>query len=252
MIVEKNKNQQKEKKGKIHSFESFGTKDGPGIRFVLFLQGCPLRCLYCHNPDTWKISQYNYELSAQETFAEIAKVKLFIRNGGVTVSGGEPLMQAEFVTELFDLCKRDGIHTTIDTSGFIMNSKVENALKLTDLVMLDIKHINPQKYKKLTSKELEESLKFMEHLQRIGKATWLRYVLVPGYSDDEQDLHNWAKYASQFDVVQRVDILPFHQMGKAKWENAGLDYKLNDVNAPDIESIKKAEDIFRQYHLPIA
>lgn len=238
-------------KGRIHSFESFGTKDGPGIRFVLFLQGCPLRCLYCHNPDTWKPNEQKYLLSAEEVFKEIEKVKAFIRRGGVTVSGGEPLMQAEFVAELFRLCKQADLHTALDTSGFYLNDKVKKVLEYTDLVLLDVKHIQPDKYRTLTSQALEPTLKFIDYLQEVSKPTWVRYVLVPGYSDDEDDLRKWAEFISQYSIVHRVDILPFHQMGIHKWEEIGEKYKLKEVQPPSKEITEKAETIFRSFNLPI-
>ena len=238
-------------KGNIHSFESFGTQDGPGIRFVFFMQGCPLRCLYCHNPDTWNVKTTQQLLTAAEAFEEVRKVKGFIRNGGVTVSGGEPLLQADFILDLFKICKDENIHTCIDTSGFILNDKVKEVLCYTDLVLLDIKHIDPGKYRHLTSKALEPTLQFMEYLQEIDKAVWLRYVLTPGLTDDEKDLHNWAKYASKFKVVERVDILPFHQMGTEKWKIIGEEYKLKDLHTPRQEDIAKAKEIFRGYGLKI-
>lgn len=237
-------------KGYIHSVESFGTKDGPGIRFIFFLQGCPLRCLYCHNPDTWKINDYKHEMTPEEAFHEVEKVKEFVR-GGVTVSGGEPLLQAEFVLQLFKLCKANGIHTAVDTSGFLFNDTIKEVLEYADLVLLDIKHIDVAKYKTLTGKELAPTLRFMEYLKSINKAVWLRYVLVPGYSDNEQDLHEWAKYVSQFDNVERVDILPFHQMAKHKWEELGEKYQLENTPPPSNEEKEKAQQIFLQYNLPV-
>ncbi|MDR1090080.1 MAG: pyruvate formate lyase-activating protein [Prevotella sp.] len=238
-------------KGYIHSFESFGTKDGPGIRFVVFMQGCPLRCLYCHNPDTWNMQDNKMDMSPDEVFTEIKKVKNFIRTGGVTVSGGEPLLQADFILELFKLCKEDNIHTAIDTSGYILNYKVKEVLTYTDLVLLDVKHINSEKYKELTARPLEPTLKFIEYLNEINKPVWLRYVLVPGFTDDEKDLNEWAKYVSQFRNVERVDILPFHQMGIHKWEEMGKEYKLKDVRTPTKEEIEKATNILKSYKLPV-
>ena len=238
-----------EAKGYIHSFESFGTKDGPGIRFVLFLQGCPLRCLYCHNVDTWEIKDKKMVMTAQEVMKEILKVRGFIKTGGVTVSGGEPLMQPEFLMELFKLCRENGIQTALDTSGYIFSDKAKQVLELVDMVLLDIKHINPEKYKILTSVELDNTLKFAKYLNEINKPTWLRYVLVPGYSDDENDLHEWAKFTSQLKNVERVDVLPFHQMGQYKWEKVGKEYKLKDTPTPTRELIDKAEGIFRSYGL---
>ena len=238
-------------KGLIHSFETFGTKDGPGIRFVLFMQGCPLRCLYCHNPDTWDIADRKYVLTPEEVLSDILKIKSFIRNGGVTVSGGEPLLQAEFVTELFKLCKAEGLHTAVDTSGYILNNSVKEVLRYTDLVLLDIKHIDPQKYKNLTARPLEPTFHFMEYLAEIQKPAWLRYVLVPGFTDDVKDLNNWAKYASKFQNVERVDVLPFHQMGLHKWEQIEQQYKLKDIATPTHAEIDKAEGIFRNNGLKL-
>lgn len=240
-----------ETKGHIHSFESFGTKDGPGIRFVLFMQGCPLRCLYCHNTDTWSTAERNKTLTPQEAFNEIAKVKGFIRSGGVTVSGGEPLLQPDFVLELFKRCKEANIHTALDTSGFILNDKTKLVLEQADLVLLDIKHIDPVKYNALTSVSIDNTLRFIAHLEIINKPAWIRYVVVPGYSDDEADLHKWAKFVSQFKVVKRVDILPFHQMGANKWEKLEKKYQLKDTPTPTLASIKKVENIFLSYGLPI-
>ena len=237
--------------GNIHSFESFGTQDGPGIRFVFFMQGCPLRCLYCHNPDTWNPQTAQLKLTATEAFEEVRKVKGFIRNGGVTVSGGEPLLQADFIFRLFRICKDENIHTCIDTSGFILNGRVKDVLHYTDLVLLDIKHIDPDKYKSLTSKPLEPTLAFIEYLEEINKPTWLRYVLTPTLTDGEEDLHRWANYVSRFKVVERVDILPFHQMGMEKWRQTGEEYKLKNLHAPTQKQIAKAKEIFTSYGLKI-
>lgn len=237
-------------KGHIHSFETFGTKDGPGIRFVFFMQGCPLRCLYCHNPDTWRPNEAKYELTPQQALDEVIKVKAFVK-GGVTVSGGEPMMQPEFVLELFKLCKTAGIHTTIDTSGFLFNDKTKEVLSYTDLVLLDIKHINPDKYKELTARPLEPTLNFIEYLAEVNKPVWLRYVLVPHFTDNEEDLHRWAQYVSQFKNVERIDILPFHQMGIHKWEQIGQEYKLKDINSPSNQELNKAEAIFKSYGLNV-
>ena len=238
-------------KGYIHSFESFGTKDGPGIRFVLFLQGCPLRCLYCHNVDTWDLKDKKYMFTPEETMHEIKKVRGFIKSGGVTVSGGEPLMQPEYILELFKLCKEDGLHTAIDTSGYLLNDRIKEVLEHTDLVLLDIKQIDPEKYKALTSVNLKPTLDFLKYLSEINKPVWLRYVLVPGYTDNEKDLEAWAKFVSSFKNVERVDILPFHQMGGHKWKEVNKIYQLENVLAPTNEEVKKAEEIFRSYGLKI-
>ena len=182
---------------------------------------------------------------------EILKVKGFIRSGGVTVSGGEPLLQPEFLIELFKLCKENGIHTALDTSGYIFDEKAKKVLETVDMVLLDIKHINPMKYRVLTSVSLDHTLKFAEYLSSINKPVWVRYVLVPGYSDDEEDLHEWAKFVSQFGNIERVDILPFHQMGTYKWEKLGKEYKLKDVETPTREEVEKAEEIFKSYGLKL-
>lgn len=235
--------------GYIHSIETFGTKDGPGIRFVLFMQGCPLRCLYCHNPDTWKKADAKYILSPQEVFLELDKVKNFVR-GGITVSGGEPMMQPEFVLELFKICKTNGIHTAIDTSGIFLNDIIKEVLVYTDLVLLDIKQINPVKYKELTSQPLKPTLDFMDYLNTINKPVWIRYVFVPHYTDDETDLKVWAEYVARFKNVERVDVLPFHQMAIHKWENMDVEYKLKDIIPPTAEQTEKVKNIFKSHGLP--
>ncbi len=237
--------------GYINSFETFGTKDGPGIRFVYFLQGCSLRCLYCHNADTWHKGKTT-KMNAEEAFHEIEKVRGFIRTGGVTVSGGEPLLQSKFVLELFRKCKANGIHTCVDTSGNVMNSTVKEVLKLTDLVLLDLKHIVPEKYRLLTGAELQPTKDFLHYLALIGKPVWIRYVLVNGYTDHEKDLHQWAAFVARFPNVQRVDVLPFHQMGAHKWENCGKEYILKNTPATTREEVQKAEAIFKQYLTTVA
>ena len=237
--------------GNIHSFESFGTQDGPGIRFVFFMQGCPLRCLYCHNPDTWDTKVKVQQMTAEEAFAEVKKVKAFIRTGGVTVSGGEPLLQSDFILELFKICKDEGIHTCIDTSGFIFNNKVKGVLEYTDLVLLDIKHIDPDKYQNITSKPLQPTLDFLDYLLEIGKSVWLRYVLVPTLTDAEEDLRRWAKHVSKYTNIERIDILPFHQMGTIKWEQMNIEYRLKDFSTPTANEVEKAKSIFKDYGLKV-
>lgn len=239
-------------KAYIHSFESFGTKDGPGIRFVLFLQGCPLRCLFCHNPDTWKRKDFKMEWTTDEVFNEIKKVKGFIKSGGVTVSGGEPLMQAEFIEQLFVKCHEEGIHTAVDTSGFMFNEQIKATLAVTDLVLLDVKHIVPHKYKALTGQLLEPTLEFLDYLQSIDKPTWIRYVLIPGYTDDEADLEAWSQKIATYSNVERVDLLAFHQMGQSKWEQMGLKYELSAIEPPSAEEIVRAETIMKSYGLPVS
>ena len=199
--------------GNIHSYESFGTVDGPGIRFVLFLQGCPLRCKFCHNPDTWNISDEKIRERAVETFEKVKKYKgYFGKKGGLTVTGGEPFLQADFILELFKLCKEDGINTVVDTSGYIFNEKVKEVLEYTDLVLLDIKAIDEKVYKELTGVELENTLKFAQYLKEKGKRVWIRHVIVPGITDNDELLNRLAEYVSNLDNVEKVELLPYHKL----------------------------------------
>ena len=200
-------------KGKLHSFESCGTVDGPGIRFIVFTQGCPLRCKYCHNPDTWKMKDAKYERTTDFVMNEILKYRgFFANNGGVTVTGGEPLMQPDFVEELFMKCKKEGIHTALDTSGYIFDERVKEVLKYTDLVLLDIKCMNSNEYKELTGVDLDPTLKFAKYLSDIGKPMWIRHVLVPGITDRDEYLENLADFVKELKSVEKVEILPFHKM----------------------------------------
>ena len=237
-------------KAYINSFESFGTKDGPGIRFVLFLQGCPLRCRYCHNVDAWNLQHPNYIYTSEEILEEVNRVKVFL-TGEITISGGEPLLQADFVKEFFQLCHKNGIHTALDTSGYIFTEKVKEVLEETDLVLLDLKHIDSEKYYDLTSVNLSPTLEFLEYLSKTQKDTWIRYVLVPGYTDDVEDLKRWAEYVSKYSNVKRVDILPFHQMAIYKWEKERKNYTLREVLPPTKEAVRFAENIFLSYGLPV-
>ena len=234
--------------GYIHSLETFGTKDGPGIRFVVFMQGCPLRCLYCHNPDTWIKGNAKSKMTPSAVFAEYKKVKGFVK-GGITLSGGEPLMQPDFLLDFLRLCKEEGIHTAIDTSGYILNEKIKELLKWVDLVLLDIKHFDAIKYKKLTGKDLAPTLAFAEYLNKENIATWIRYVLLPGYTDDQKEVTALADYLSRFNNIKQVDVLPFPQLGASKWEELGLNYQLKEVLPPTGEEREKVESLFRRYGL---
>lgn len=233
---------------KIHSLESFGTVDGPGIRFVAFMQGCPLRCQYCHNPDTWDPNaETEYEMTTEELLEEVKKYKNFISKGGggVTLTGGEPFMQAKFVEEFFTLCKKNNIHTAIDTSGAIFSDAVCKALEQTDLVLLDIKTIDDELHPILTGAKRTNNTKFIEHLQSTGKRTWIRHVIVPGLTDNDEHLIRLADYLTQFTVVERIELLPYHTMGTYKYEKLGLDYPLKDTPALSQERLKEISDIFR-------
>lgn len=235
--------------GKIHSIETFGAVDGPGIRYVIFLQGCPMRCLYCHNPDTWDCSG-GQEISAEKLLSDILKYKnYFGNNGGVTVSGGEPLMQIEFVTQLFKLLKNEGIHTCLDTSGILFNSqnqlKISELIKYTDLVLLDIKHINSSKHKELTGLDNENVLNFAQFLNDNNLPVWIRYVLVPSINEDDKSLIELKKFLDSLNNVQKVEVLPYHTLGVSKYEKLNIPYKLSGVLPPSIEQIDKANKILR-------
>lgn len=230
---------------KIHSVESFGTVDGPGIRFVLFLQGCHLQCKYCHNRDTWDINGGNYK-SLDDIFKKILRYKNYIMpsGGGVTVTGGEPLLQVNFLIELFSKLKDVGINTCIDTSGMVtLTDDIKKVLYLTDLVLLDIKHIDDEKCKKLTGFSNKKELEFAKYLSANNIPMWIRQVIVPGITDNPNDLIKLKDFISTLKNVQKVELLPYHSMGKYKWENLGLKYELEGVPEATEEDIKKAKEI---------
>ena len=231
--------------GRIHSTESFGTVDGPGIRFVIFMQGCTLKCKYCHNRDTWEVNSGNL-VSIEELIKEIKNYKAYIDNsgGGVTVSGGEPLIQAEFVTELFKQLKQLGIHTALDTAGSLpLSNSIKELLKYTDLVLLDIKHINDEKSKQLTGFSNKNNLEFAKYLSNINIPVWIRQVLVPGYTDDEFDLQKLKEFIDSLSNVQKVELLPYHDLGKFKWKELNDKYELENVIPPSQKDIEKAKQI---------
>jgi pyruvate formate lyase activating enzyme len=237
--------------GRVHSFESFGTVDGPGIRFVVFLQGCPLRCLYCHNPDTWGGGGEEY--SAEEVAKRAVRYKnYFGDNGGVTVTGGEPLVQMDFVIELFTSLKAQGVHTCVDTSGITLDinntqtlEKFEKLLPLTDLFMLDIKHIDNEVCKKLTGKGNEKTLAFARYLSEKGKRIWIRQVILPGWTDGEEDLQRTREFIQSLQTVDKVEVLPYHTLGVVKYEKLGMEYPLQGVEKPTKESMAKAKAILK-------
>ncbi|TVR33475.1 MAG: pyruvate formate lyase-activating protein [Balneolaceae bacterium] len=233
--------------GYIHSIESAGTLEGPGIRRVLFLSGCPLRCLYCHNPDTQKL-KYGRFTDAFSELREIAKNRdmLIKMKGGVTLSGGEPLMQPQLVKAIFDGCKRMGLHTALDTSGFLNENADNELLALTDLVLLDIKSFDATEYKKLTGNRLQPTLDFAKRLSEMNKPVWLRYVLVPGYTDNMSAIGELALFAQSLGNVERVEVLPFHKMGEYKWKELGLTYRLYDTPEPDEETVEEARYLFKK------
>ena len=233
--------------GLIHSVESCGTVDGPGIRFIVFLSGCSLRCQYCHNPDT-SFKRRGKERTVEDVLEEISRYASFLKTakGGVTISGGDPLFQPDFTRALLHGCKEMGLHTCIDTSGHLGCNADDAMLADTDLVLLDIKAWNPEQYKHVTGQNLQPTLDFAEKLAARGIPMWLRYVLVPGLTDQLEDITALARYAAGLGNVQRVDVLPFHQMGKFKWGELGLEYPLMELEPPVQELTVKVRSIFRE------
>jgi pyruvate formate lyase activating enzyme len=224
-------------KGYIHSIETFGSVDGPGIRYVVFMQGCPMRCLYCHNPDTWDIGK-GREVEPADLLREYEKNKMFYRNGGITVTGGEPLLQIDFLIELFSLAKEKGIHTCIDTSGITYAecnstyiSKLEKLLSYTDLVMLDIKHIDADRHREITSRDNAGILAFARFLAEKGTPVWIRHVIVKGYTDDPDALRALGRFIGGLSNVKALDVLPYHALGEKKYRELGIEYKLSGMPA---------------------
>lgn len=232
--------------GRIHSLESFGTVDGPGVRYVVFCQGCPMRCAYCHNPDTW--STKGGKIRTPEYIIEQYKRNeaFYANGGGLTVSGGEPLLQTDFLIDLFTLAKKENIHTCIDTSGITYKEnnteyikKLDKLMEVTDLVMLDIKHIDPEKHLKLTGQPNDGILAFAQYLDRKNVPIWIRHVVVPGITDDEKSLFDLGYYIGSLKNLQALDALPYHNMAIPKYENLGIEYKLKDV--PPMDKLKVVE-----------
>ncbi len=231
--------------------ETFGLVDGPGVRYVVFLQGCRMRCQYCHNPETWEMDKGTL-YTPEELFAKAYRYKPYWMrggklNGGITVSGGEPLLQIEFLTEFFRLAKAKGIHTTVDTAGnpFTMEepfiSKFNELMEVTDLFMLDLKEINDEKHKALTKWTNQNILEMAKYLSDHGKSMWIRHVLVPGLTDDEEGLKELNDFIKQLKTVDRVEILPYHTLGEVKWEEMQIPYPLEGVRIPTPDEVKKAE-----------
>ena len=254
---------------KIHSIDTFGTHDGPGIRLVIFTQGCLFRCVYCHNPDTQdletdkmrtiEVSEILELLEKEKTYfgpCLFAKQKAagtkdglpnFGQTGGLTISGGEPTLQASTLIELFQECKKRGFNTCLDTCGAVFNQTVNQLYDLTDVVMLDVKHIDPTWHQKLTEFSNENVLRNAAYREQSGKEMWLRYVLVPGWTDQEEYLEAWAKYFAEFKTVKRVEIIPYHKLGVFKYKALGRKYKLEGVEPPSKIETAKAEQIFVKY-----
>ena len=244
MEVKQNNVENRKKFAKVHSIETLGTVDGPGIRFVVFMQGCPLKCKYCHNRDTWDMSA-GKSMELDELHDKILNYKDYMgNNGGVTITGGEPLLQAEFIIELFKKLKKDRIHTCIDTSGMVnLTDTIKELIELTDLFMVDIKHINSDKCKELVGFDNKKELEFLRYLSDNGKEIWIRQVIIPGITDDEEDLKKLGEFIKSLKSVTNVELLPYHNLGKYKWENLGLKYELEDVRSANDEDIKRAKNI---------
>ncbi len=231
-------------KGRIHSVETLGTVDGPGLRFIVFTQGCPLRCLYCHNPDTWERNN-GKETDTADLIKEIKRYLPYMKasGGGITVSGGEPLLQPEFVLDLFKKARELGITTALDTAGSIIPSNIDELLEYTDLVLLDIKHVDDEGHRAITGLSNQNNRKFAAILEEKGIPVWIRHVLLPGYTDDAETLRKLGKYVDTLSNVEKIEVLPYHKMGEYKWEALGITNKLKHVKPPTAEEAEKA------YHL---
>lgn len=233
----------------IHSIETFGTVDGPGVRYVVFVKGCPMRCQYCHNPDTWEMAG-GTKMSTDEILEDYEKYKPFLKGGGLTVTGGEPLVQIDFLTELFEKAKEKGIHTCLDTSGIMFRrndpeiyEKYVRLMKSTDLIMLDIKHIDPEEHVKLTAQPSENIFDFLKFLDEQEKEIWIRHVLVPEITLVPEYLEKLGRFIAQFKHIKALDVLPYHDMGKEKYKKLGIDYVLKDVVPVEKEQAIEARNM---------
>lgn len=230
-------------KGYIHSFESFGTLDGPGTRFIIFVQGCPIRCVYCHNPDTWDIKN-GKKISANKIIKKIKSIKNYLTNGGVTISGGEPLLQPKFVLKLIKKIHKLKLSVAIDTAGTVFTKQSRKVLKLCDLVLLDIKALNNVLCKKLTGSSNCNTLKTLDYCQSINKDVWIRHVLVPNYTLEENNIKSLAKYLSNYTCVKKVEFLPFSKLGEHKYKQLNFPYSLYKIKEPTLNKVKQITDLF--------
>lgn len=233
-------------KGRIHSIESFGAVDGPGVRFVVFFQGCPLRCRYCHNPDSWNFAE-GTEKTAGEMIDQIADYRNFIRKGGVTLSGGDPLAQPDFCAALLRLCREQGFHTAVDTSGFIPLSKCRHAVDEADMLLLDIKDIDADDCKELTGQGNENAFALLDYCEQQKKTVWIRHVCVPGYTLKEDKLNRLAKRLSGYSCIEKIELIPFHQLGSYKWDYVDKEYLLGEVEPPSQSDMEQARELVRKY-----
>ena len=229
--------------GKIHSIETFGTVDGPGVRFVVFFQGCPMRCAYCHNPDTWEMDG-GTEISTEELIARFNRNRAFYKTGGITATGGEPLMQIDFLIELFELAKKEGINTCLDTSGVLFPmEQIDRLLAVTDLVMLDIKHIRDEEHRELTGHSNANVLAFARYLAEKNIPVRIRHVVVPGITFEEEELLELGRFLGTLPNLEKLEVLPYHSMGKVKYDSLGIDYRLKDTPQLTKAEAKEAEEL---------
>jgi pyruvate formate lyase activating enzyme len=237
-------------KGFVHSVETFGVLDGPGIRYVIFLQGCPLRCCYCHNPDTWQMSAPGTRrVTAEELVCDVLKYKNYIDTGGVTLSGGEPLAQPEFALDLVKLCRENGFHVAIDTAGSVPLPTCEKIIVEADLIILDFKALDADRCREITGQDNVNAIRLLDYCERTQKDVWIRHVVVPGLTLDYAQLEKMAAFLSGYGCVKKTELLPFHKMGEYKWKSMGLDYKLYHVNEPTAVQMEKSIAIFKGYGL---
>lgn len=236
--------------GRIHSFESCGTVDGPGIRFITFFQGCLMRCLYCHNRDTWD-THGGMRVSVAELMQDVLACRHYMEasGGGVTASGGEAILQAEFVRDWFRACKAAGIHTCLDTNGFVRryDPVIDELLEVTDLVMLDLKQLNDEVHQILAGVSNQRTLDFARYLQKKGKRTWIRYVIVPGYTDDDDSAHRLGEFTRDMANIEKIELLPYHELGKHKWIAMGETYALEGVKPPGKATMERIKTILAGY-----
>lgn len=231
--------------GRIHSIQTLGATDGPGVRFTVFMQGCPLRCVCCHNPDTWDMEGGTKIESDELTSKAIRFKEYFGQNGGVTVSGGEPLLQPKFVTEFFKSCHKEKVHTCLDTSGYVLNDDVKTLLNETDLVMLDIKYTSDEKYNLNVGCELSKVLEFLEYLESIKKPTWIRQVIIPGLNDSQNDVLQLKELTSEYRCIEKIELLPFKRLCEVKYDNLKIEFPLKDTPEPTSQKMEQLNKILQ-------
>ncbi|MBQ4314876.1 MAG: pyruvate formate lyase-activating protein [Lentisphaeria bacterium] len=229
--------------GRVHSFESFGTLDGPGVRFIVFLQGCPLRCCYCHNPDTWDVSG-GREYTVSEVMAKIKSCRSYIRSGGVTLSGGEPLLQRDFTLCLLENCRAEGFHTALDTAGSVSLEYSKKVIDTADMLLLDIKSLDDKQCRQITGQGNKNTLATLDYCEESGKTVWIRHVVVPQLTLDTERLKELSNYLEKYSCIKRVDLLGYHKMGEYKWESLGINNILKDTCEPAKSELEEAQKLF--------